>query len=107
MFQNLEFRLKERLYRELCAYSIIKKPEFIEKPNYRSKTFFGDCIVSGQKGNDIIYDMLMEEKPCMIARVGTVEMGLVQAYLDKKHGLIKKIGKAGCNGEQVSDDRQC
>lgn len=39
------------------------------------------CEMNRQKANDSIYDLLMSEKPCMISRFGSGEIGIVVNYL--------------------------
>lgn len=39
------------------------------------------CITERQKANDLIYSLLCSDKPCMISRFGTIEIGIVSNYL--------------------------
>lgn len=41
-----------------------------------------DCVIDRQKANDLIYDVLISDSPCMISRIGTVEMGCLGHYLN-------------------------
>ncbi len=46
------------------------------------KKFYGpECICDRQKANNMIYDLLESDEPCMIARFGTVEINCVNNYL--------------------------
>lgn len=39
------------------------------------------CITERQKANNLIYSLLCSDKPCMISRFGTIEIGIVSNYL--------------------------
>ncbi|MBD5367557.1 MAG: hypothetical protein HDR82_11270 [Bacteroides sp.] len=52
-------------------YRKIFKPQFV-KPY---------CEMDRQKANDLIYDVLTNDNPCMISRFGTTEIGIVNNYL--------------------------
>lgn len=43
--------------------------------------YFGNKIHSAEEGNQIIYDLLISDKPCMISRFGGVELSCVINYL--------------------------
>lgn len=60
-------------------------------------TFYGNPILAGEDGNDLCKEYLLTDKPCMLGRIGTIEMGVIQAYLDKKAGLIKCVGESRIN----------
>lgn len=51
------------------------------------------CITERQKSNNLIYNLLESDKPCMISRFGTIEIGIVSNYLMiyKKKSLFSKI----------------
>ena len=40
-----------------------------------------DCEVDREASNNLIYDLLVDEKPCMIARFGTTELNAINNYL--------------------------
>ena len=44
------------------------------------------CIQDPDKASQIIYDALMENKPCMIARFGAFELNTMVNYLGVKKG---------------------
>ena len=44
-------------------------------------SYFGKQIHSFQEGNKIIYELLQDQKPCMIARLGSVELSCLINYL--------------------------
>lgn len=39
------------------------------------------CEFDRQRANDLIFDLLSEDRPCMISRFGTTEIGIVNNYL--------------------------
>ncbi len=46
------------------------------------KTFpYPPCEMDRQKSNDLIFDLLQKDKPCMISRFGTGEIGILVNYL--------------------------
>lgn len=56
--------------------------------------FYGpECVCDRQEANDMIYDLLMSERPCMIARFGTVEINCINNYLtvNSKKCYLKRI----------------
>jgi len=46
-----------------------------------SKRKFIKIKITGQKASDLIYDFLVKDTPCMIARFGSIELGCVINYL--------------------------
>lgn len=40
-----------------------------------------ECEMDRQKANDLIYDLLISDRPCMISRFGTGEIGIIVNYL--------------------------
>lgn len=52
-------------------YRVIFRPKFIEP----------FCELDRSKANELIYDLLVSDKPCMISRYGTGEIGIVNNYL--------------------------
>lgn len=63
-------------------YRLIFRPEFIEPA----------CEFDRSKANKLIYDLLISDKPCMISRYGTGEIGIVNNYLTAhgKESTFKK-----------------
>ena len=56
-------------------------------PSFEAK---GNKYLDRQEANDKIYDLLINDKPCMIARFGTTEIGILTNYLSvhsKEHFL--------------------
>lgn len=94
ILKNLDFRIRHKVFDSLVKIGITKKRPLIDKPGKIDYTFYGKEILAGQDGNNLCRKILEDESPCMLARIGTVEMGLIQAALDKRVGLIKKIGKS-------------
>jgi len=64
------------------AYRTIARPNFENPP----------CELDRQRANDLIYDLLSSDKPCMISRFGTGEIGIVTNYLTSHSStpLIKR-----------------
>lgn len=47
----------------------------------------------GQKANDYIFQQLMENKSIMIAKFGTVELGVVGAFeIKHNYGIVSYFG---------------
>lgn len=89
--ENICFRIEKKGYDYLSAHKIIKTRPLKDLQGSLGKTFFGSPVIDAYTGNKRIYELLNGDKPCMIARIGTVEMGVMMAYMDKKVGLIKGI----------------
>ena len=94
ILKKLDFIIRHKVFDSLVKIGITKKRPLIDKPGKIDYTFYGKEILAGQDGNNLCRKILEDESPCMLARIGTVEMGLIQAALDKIVGLIKKIGKS-------------
>lgn len=90
--ENIRFRMQEYTYRLMKKVGLKKDRPFLDSGDSVEKTFYGTPVVSGLRGNSIILEYLMKDKPCMVARIGTIEMGTLQAYIDKKVGVIPEIG---------------
>ena len=57
-----------------------------------------ECEKDLEKSNKIIYNCLAQDGPCMIARLGATEMGVVGNYIgikEQKHSIIKYIQGEG------------
>lgn len=78
-------------YRILHNSGLIKSRPLVDKEGSSQKSFYGNSILAGQDGNDYCKRLLMEDKPCMLGRIGTVEMGVINAYLKKEAKLIKRV----------------
>ena len=63
-------------------YRKIFRPKFVEPI----------CEFDRSKANKLIYDLLVSDKPCMISRYGTGEIGIVSNYLmvHSRESLIKR-----------------
>ncbi len=59
---------------------------------FKKKFFFNDKPPQyiGQKGSDLIKNLLMAEKPCMIARFGSTELDCINTYKNKNKNLIER-----------------
>ena len=80
-----------RLFQLGYKSGIIKKRPLIDSKASIQRDYFGGNILSAESGNDICKKILLSEKPCMLGRIGTVEMGILNAYLLKKAGIIKSL----------------
>lgn len=76
-FQDYALRLLKK------TYQFVEQKEFLNP----------ECVVDRQSANDKIYNLLTNEKPCMISRFGTTELICINNYLcitsDKLY--IKKL----------------
>lgn len=90
--QNVLFRCRSMFYRFCREMKITKSRPFIDQKSSVARTFYDKKVVSGEEGNKLILDALSKSDPCMVGRIGTIEMGAFQAWLDKKSGLISKVG---------------
>ena len=57
------------------------------------KTFYGSKILSAYDGNEYIYECLIKESPCLIGRIGTVEMGVYMNCIGFQLGIQRGITK--------------
>lgn len=65
------------------TYRTIVKPQFENLP----------CELDRQRTNDIMYELLSCDRPCMISRFGTTEIGIVTNYLtvhNRKASMFKR-----------------
>lgn len=70
----------------------------ISRKFYRNKKrpvrYAGKNMIPLQEGNNLIYDLLASENPCMIARYGTVELGILKWRIAQKLHLKKTFDDA-------------
>ena len=89
---------------------IFKSRPLIADAGSVQKSFYGESILAGQEGNDFCKKMLLSNKPCMLGRIGTVEMGVINAFINKNVGLIKQVRgertKVLCNNAGFFPDRE-
>ena len=74
------FKICLKIARELCLK--ILKPKVLSKP---------ECEHNPDKASQLIYDALMSDKPCMIARFGSTELLCLKNYLGVKNNHGKYI----------------
>ena len=48
---------------------------------------------SEEEASMLIYDKLMDEEPCMIARFGSVELDCIRFYKIRKQSLLRRYRK--------------
>lgn len=65
----------------------------IYTPDTRPQKYAGKERLSLQEGNDYIVKLLESPAPCMIARYGSVELGIIKRRMAQKLGIIKKFGE--------------
>ena len=51
-----------------------------------------DCIQDPDVASELIYNLLMQDKPCMIARFGSTELATMVNYLGVKNGRKDILG---------------
>ena len=88
------YRIQLTTYRFLKKAKIIQNRPLIAPKGSIQKTFYNTPIFAGEDGNDLCKKYLMAGNPCMLGRIGTTEMGTIQAYLDYKAGLRSAVGNA-------------
>ena len=88
---NALFRIRQIAYSKAVQYKLVRKRPLIAPSGSVQKSFYRENIMAGQEGNDFCRKALQNNKPCMLGRIGTVEMGVINAYLSKKAGIINKI----------------
>ena len=83
---------------DIIIKGLKKSYRTLAKPHFDNPT----CELDRQKANDLIYNLLTTDKPCMISRFGTGEIGIVNNYLTShsKRALWKRcidyiIGNTG------------
>jgi hypothetical protein len=65
-YQILSLKILRKFYSKLFKDAVFNKPDCIQDPDVASK---------------LIYDALMDDKPCMIARFGSTELTCLANYL--------------------------
>lgn len=87
----ISFRIRKKLWDLLKRSGVIKKrPLFDGGDGY---TFYKKPIFNVQQGNDLIYALLCSSSPVLIARVGTVEMGVWNNCIAKQYGLTNRLSE--------------
>lgn len=74
---------------------ILKGSRKIYHKIFRPRFIVPKCELDRSKANKLIYNLLISDKPCMISRYGTVEIGIITNYLTvhSKESTIKKCIK--------------
>ncbi len=88
------YRIQLEIFNVLLKLGIKRKRELIAKKGTIQKSFYGKEILAGEDGNNLCKEYLLNDQPCMLARIGTVEMGNIQAYLELRAGLRKKLSRS-------------
>lgn len=76
------------LLRDILLKGLKKTYRAIANPTFDNPT----CELDRQQANDLIFELLSNDKPCMISRFGTGEIGIVNNYLTvhSNDSLIKR-----------------
>lgn len=71
---------------------IIKAVRKCFRITFRKHFYNPPCEMDRQKSNEFILDLLQSDKPCMISRFGTGEIGILVNYLavHSNHNIIRK-----------------
>lgn len=85
------FRMKKMIYDMMKQVKLIKKRPLFD--NCDGISFYKEKITSASEGNQSIAELLNDSNPCMIARIGTTEMGVLNNCLAKKYNMIKHISR--------------
>ena len=96
-FDDVYYRVIKMGYKLGVKSGLIKRRPLIDDENSIQHTFYGTKVLAAQNGNDVCKELLQNDSPCMIGRVGTVEMGIIQAYIDKEAKVLKHISKQKVN----------
>lgn len=71
---------------------VIKSIRKCYRKVFRKKFYSPACELDRQRSNDLIFDLLQKDEPCMISRFGTGEIGILVNYLAVHSGdnVLKK-----------------
>lgn len=90
--EYLLFRARKILWDKMKQAGVIhKRPIFDAGGIY--KTFYGQRILSAYDGNEYIYNRLMDNNPCLIGRIGTIEMGVWNNCIAVELGIKPKLSE--------------
>ena len=78
-------------YRYGIRLGVISPRPLVAPSGSIQKSFYGQNILAAQEGNNLCKKMLLSDEPCMLGRIGTVEMGVINAFINKKAGIIKHV----------------
>lgn len=93
LMSDVCYRIRLENYKMLKKAHIIQSRPLIAPKGSVQKTFYNTPILAGEDGNSLCKKYLMTDNPCMLGRIGTIEMGTIQAYLDYRAGLRKEVPK--------------
>lgn len=69
-------------WRKIVRHKVIGEPLPFEWHEYRRRMFYGDKhVYIGQDGVDVINNELAKDKPSLICRYGTIELGIMTQFL--------------------------
>lgn len=72
------------LYFQLCRKKLLSKKKV-------AHTVYGNKILDAESGGRLIEKCLRQNKPCLVARIGSVEMQAINAVTNVEQGLWKSI----------------
>ena len=78
-------------------FQAMRKFLFLTKMKTVKHTIYGKKILDGETGGDLIVDLLSSDAPCMIARIGSVEMQAINDVCSVKYHLKKEISDVKMN----------
>ena len=97
LINNLSYRLTLKAFSYARSARLVKPMPLIAQKGTLHHTFYHKPILAGEDGNNLCKEYLLDDKPCMLGRIGTIEMGVLQACLDKRAGLLKEVGEYRIN----------
>lgn len=71
---------------------VIKGARKVYRKLFHPQFALPESILDRQTANDLMYDLLSRDKPCMISRFGSIEIGIVSNYLTE-HSNTAMLGK--------------
>lgn len=89
--EYLLFRARKILWDKMKQAGVIHKRPIFDAGGRIYKTFYGQRILSAYDGNEYIYNRLMDNNPCLIGRIGTIEMGVWNNCIAVKLGIKPKL----------------
>lgn len=91
--EYLLFRIRKKLWDKMQQVGIIHKRPVFDVRDGIYKTFYGQRILSAYDGNDYIYECLNDNNPCLIGRIGTIEMGVWNNCIAVELGIKPELNE--------------
>lgn len=80
------------LFRRIISKGISVKNKFIKKQSikpYGLEFIEYEYVYGNQYASDLIYNLLNQERPCLISRFGTTELSVIDYFIQNKSGSCK------------------